>query len=172
MISFREIIGGALTRFVPGAVLGQAAMIAFLLIGEPPLVLGDLGILAAFTGLMATGYAAILSAARRRLRSDANVTGRRAFITGVAAGAFHFGFAALVGTLTVNDGLLLGVAAGAGAATLMFFPWIRLGRAAPDDAELPLAIPDDPALPASDDLDWIQSSRTSEADHVRRRPSP
>jgi hypothetical protein len=125
MVPFREILRGTAARFLPGAVLGQAAMIAVLLIGEPnQLHARDTGILALFTGLMAAGHLGALGTVRRALRDDADVTGRRALITGAAAGAIHFGVATAVGGMTVETGYPLAFLAGALAALGMFFPWI------------------------------------------------
>lgn len=125
MVPFRDVLRGTAARFIPGAVLGQAAMIGILLIGEIDSIhAGDLGILAAFTGLMAAGNLAALGTIGRALRDDANVSGRRALITGAAAGAIHFGVATAVGGMTIEAGYPLAFLAGALAALAMFFPWI------------------------------------------------
>ena len=125
MDPFRDILRGTAARFVPGAVLGQAAMIAVLIVGEPDsLHAGDIGVLAVFTGLMAAGHLAALGTVGRALRDDANVSGRRALITGAAAGAIHFGVATAVGGMTIATGYPLAFLAGALAALAMFFPWI------------------------------------------------
>lgn len=125
MVPFRDILRGTAARFIPGAVLGQAAMIAVLVVGEPDGIHArDAGILALFTALMAVGHLGALATVRRALRDDADVTGRRALITGAAAGAIHFGIATAVGGMTVETGYPLAFLAGALASLGMFFPWI------------------------------------------------
>lgn len=171
MVSFREILRGTLTRFVPAAIVGQAVIIILLLAGEPyGLVWGDTTILAGFTLALAAGHLGALSAVRRFLRSDADVAGRRALISGLAAGAVHFGTAAALQDLTVTDGFPLGLESGAVAALLMFFPWIGRQQAAPVDVEIPREILDELALTESPDLDWPPVTQSAERERVRRDP--
>lgn len=169
MISFREILKGTITRFVPGAIIGQGLMIALLLIGEPaPLAWSDLIPLGIFTGTLAAGHLGALSAVRRFLRSDAHVSGRRALLSGLAAGAFHFGTAVYLGNLTVTNGYVLGLVAGAAGALSMFFPWIQTRRENTVDAIAGGDALDDRLLSESSDIDW--SSREDQvADRVRYR---
>ena len=169
MVTFREIVKGAISRFLPGAVVGQAAMIAFLLIGEPSgLALRDLPILAGFTALMTIGHAGALGVMRRMMRDDADVSGRRALIAGLAAGAFHFGIAAAVSTFTENQGFALAVFSGAAAATAMFFPWIRAQRPEAEFApSIPADVMDEMQLPPSTD-EWPLRDVRAEPERVKR----
>ena len=154
MISFREILKGTITRFVPGAIIGQGLMIALLLIGEPaPLQWRDFLVLGGFTATLAAGHLGALSAMRRFMRSDADVAGRRAMISGLAAGAFHFGTAAYLDTLTVTNGYVLGVFAGAAAAFSLFFPWLQSRQSGAEPSMVP-GVLDELALAESSDLDW------------------
>lgn len=169
MVKLADIVRGTVTRFVPGAVVGQAVMIGLLLIGEPTgLAWGDVPILGAFTGLLAAGNLAALGALRRSLRDDADVSGRRALITGIAAGAFHFGVAAAVDTLTVNDGLALAVLAGGAAAISVFFPWMGARRSHDADLELSARLTELEALPDGADHDWVLEKFDREIDRVKR----
>ena len=169
MISFREILKGTISRFVPGAIIGQSLMIALLLIGEPTgLGWQDVAPLAMFTTMLGAGHLGVLAVVRRLLRPDANVAGRRALISGLAAGAFHFGIAAYVGNLTVADGYVLGIVAGAAGALSMFFPWIRTRRDQTPDTAIPAHDLDDLALMEPSGLDWPPRS-DNVPEHVRSR---
>ena len=169
MLKLADIVRGTVTRFVPGAVVGQAVMIGLLLIGEPTgLAWGDVPVLAAFTSLLAAGNLAALGALRKSMRSDAEVSGRRALITGLAAGAFHFGIAAAVDTLTVNEGLALAVLSGGVAAISMFFPWMSAHDSSTTDGQLNTSFEDVEALPAGADLDWTLERKEQDTERMRR----
>ena len=170
MISFREILKGTITRFVPGAIIGQGLMIALLLIGEPaPLQWRDFIVLGGFTATLAAGHLGALSAMRRFMRSDADVAGRRAMISGLAAGAFHFGTAAYLNTLTISNGYVLGVFAGAAAAFSLFFPWLQ-SRRSDGEPSVVTGVLDDLALTESSNLD--RPERQADApERVKHRTS-
>lgn len=165
MVTFREIVAGSIRRFVPGAIIGQAAMIALLLIGEPVgLEWRDLTVLAGFTLLLEAGHLAALAFTRRSMRGDADVAGRRSLVAGLAAGAFHFGFAAAVGTLTEGQGMWLAALSGAAATVAVFFPWFRTAHEEP----LPIVpVEADLALSEAAELEWID--RELERERLKRR---
>jgi hypothetical protein len=125
MVDARSIIRGALTRTLPGTLLGNAGLIALSSFVRANLSAKTLA-LTVVTGLaVCCGSALTLLAMRSRLRTDAGVTGRRSFVVGL--GAFCVGLTARPFLHFVNPRgtyVLMG-AAGAMLAGAVFFPWLQ-----------------------------------------------
>ncbi len=124
MVRARDIIRGAVTRTAPGVLAGFAILIGASPSARSHLTPSNLCLTVAAALVTAAGSALTLVAMRTRLRADAAVAGRRAFIVGLA------GFAAAMTTRPflsfVNPGgeyLLMGLS-GVVLSAAMFFPWL------------------------------------------------
>ena len=134
MVRMRDIIRGAVTRTTPAVFLGFAVMVGSSSYARSQITLTKLGLTLVQALVVATGSSLALLAMRRRLRSDAGVAGRRAFITGLGA----FGLAITIRPFLpfvypAGDYLLMG-AAGATLAIGVFFPWLQSRE--PEDAAI------------------------------------
>lgn len=129
MITMRAILRGALTRVVPGFLLGSAVLIGASSVARSSITPGRLLSLILAAGSVGIGSALALIVMRRRLRDDAGVDGRRAFLVGLGSMAL---------TLTVRPFLPhIGIAAeyalfalsGAALSSAVFFPWLATRHA-------------------------------------------
>ena len=85
MISVGRIVRGAITRTLPGALLGWAGLISLSSRALATLTLSQAGLIFLAALATAAGSAGILLLFRNRLSADAGVDGRRAFLVGLAA---------------------------------------------------------------------------------------
>ena len=130
MISIREIVRGALTRTAPAALLCFAAFVASSPVSRSQASLARVGFLVAASLAAAGGSAFALTILRARLRDDAVVAGRRAFITGMAA--FGLDITARAFLLFGNPlgDLALMFASGLLIGGAMFLPWVQSAQPA------------------------------------------
>lgn len=130
MIRIRDIIYGALTRTAPGVLAGFALLASVSPYVRAHFTFASLGPIVTATLAVAAGSSLSLLAMRSRLRPDAAVGGRRAFIVGLAA--FGAGMTARPFLSFVNPAgeYLLMAASGAVLGAAMFFPWIESRTAA------------------------------------------
>jgi hypothetical protein len=150
MIATRSIIRGALTRTLPATWLGIYVLFAIAIRGGSQLPLHNL-VMGMLEGLpVAIGSAVALIGLRKRLRADAGVEGRRAFLVGLAGVALTISVAPFVAMRAPAEYLFTG-ACGLAIALAVFFPWIESRGA--HDASLhelhSLSIQDD--LPSGSD---------------------
>jgi hypothetical protein len=126
MVSVREILRGAVTRFVPTVAAGAVAiLLAF--DGQNVRHVPASGWLLIGALLLAetVGFVSLLSWSRYRLDARANVGGRRSVIAGL------FGIVGLFAASTVSQGasipwaLTIALGAGAIAGSTMYWPWLR-----------------------------------------------
>ncbi len=133
MVPFRDIIRGAVSRFLPGWLL---TLVAVPLVFAPKslLELGPVqfGLLTDYTVAAVSGYVASLFVMRHRLRTDADVLGRK----GVVAGASSVG--ALLITSLLPHGLRSYVTiatiyftVSAGVTLALYAPWLRSKAGSP-----------------------------------------
>src|SRR5256885_4484558 len=134
-----EILRGAGGRFFPGAVVG--ALATSLVFGPMPFVASMwprwvTGSLAA--ALLATlGFAAVIFLAKRFLRADAEIAGRKSVVAGFAAAGAAFAILAFTNSYLVmslslfrlsmyhiGQTLAIPVIAGAVTTLAIYFPWI------------------------------------------------
>lgn len=128
MISFKEIVRGALTRTAPAAFLGFAALVASSPLTRSRVSVTRVGLLVLAALSVAAGSALVLALLRSRLRDDAAVAGRRAVITGLAALALGLTARAfLVFGNPLGDYSLM-FASGMLVGGAMFLPWVRTSR--------------------------------------------
>lgn len=129
MIRAVEIIRGAVTRTVPAVLVGFALLVGSSSYARAHISLARIALTVAAAFAVAAGSALALLAMRSRLRSDAAVAGRRAFITGLAGFALATTIRPFLSFVhPAGDYLLMG-AAGAALAVTMFFPWLESRRA-------------------------------------------
>jgi hypothetical protein len=139
MITPAEIVRGALKRFLPGAAIGALAtssvfgLTPFAAAVWPRWVGGSI-----FAAVLASlGFAAIIFLARRYLRPDAEIAGRKSVVAGFAAAAAAFTILSFSGSYLVMSlslfrfsayqigrTLAIPVLAGAVATFAIYFPWI------------------------------------------------
>jgi hypothetical protein len=126
MSSIRDVFVGALTRFLPGAVLGFASIVVLfdLVSGIPVSVLQYP--LIAWTSALTAGFAAALLGIRSRLRADADVRGRRSLVAGFCSAGALAAVGLLAQGLTLGAELAVGLALGSAVGMGMYFPWIRV----------------------------------------------
>ena len=86
MVSSSSIVRGALSRTFPGVLVGFGALIALSTHSQTTTVtLAKLALTAIASLAAAGGSAAMLLLLRHRLRADAGVAGRRAFLVGLGS---------------------------------------------------------------------------------------
>jgi len=133
MITWRSILRGAFTRFLPGAAGLILALVAMVVARGTVLDDGWTRLLALEVASLSAGYAVVLGFMRRQLRADAVPDSGKSMIVGAAATAV---------LLLVTDSIphwrpwslaLASFSAGGLSAALMFFPWLTR-RAAADPA--------------------------------------
>ena len=134
MVSVRQILRGALLKTAPAALVGFA-----FLIGASPFARSEISVARIVSSVagaiaIAAGSAVVLLLVRGRLRADAVVDGRRAFIVGLASMGLALTVRAFVGAVgTVGEYALI-AATGALVSTAMFWPWMRGRSVATEDA--------------------------------------
>lgn len=127
MISWRSILRGAATRFVPGvgAFLGASYLLTALLKG---ISIGSTQVagFAMFALCLTAGYIAMLALLRQKLHATVRVTDRRSFLAGFAAVGVLVGLSMLhwspTPPFTVDA---LAFLAGAATTLATFFPRLR-----------------------------------------------
>lgn len=127
MTSFREIVRGAVSRFLPGFLL---TLVAFPLLFAPrtfvELELIQIARLSGYTVAALAGYAASVLAMRSRFRPDAELVGRKSVVAGTCS----------VGAVLITSFLPHGLrsyatlmatyfAVSAGVTLVLFMPWLR-----------------------------------------------
>lgn len=125
MISLRTIVRGMLVRFLPGLVVGTAVLYGLARLSGPVYV-GWLR-LAIANGKIAIGYAAVLVLLRYRLRTDADVAGRRSAVAGLLVPAAYLCGITTWAPLTSTGpfSTVAHVAIGAALAVGIYFPWLK-----------------------------------------------
>ncbi len=125
MLSARQIVRGALLKTAPGALVGFAILVGASSFARSEISVGRIGTSIAGAAAIAVGSALVLLVSRRRLRADAGVDGRRAFIAGLASLALGLTLRPFVGAIGMFGEYALMAASGALVSTAMFWPWIR-----------------------------------------------
>jgi hypothetical protein len=126
MITIREIVRGAVTRFLPTAGTGALAiLLAFDGRNVSAIRPAGWALLAGLLLAETTGFAALLWRTRYRLEGKADVAGRRSVVAGALGIVGLF-----VGSILSQGAapvwpLLLGAASGALAGAITFWPWMR-----------------------------------------------
>ena len=126
MVPVRDILRGAFTRFLPAA--GGGAFAILLAFDGRNVAAIQPGGWALFAGLMLAetgGFATLLWRLRFRLEGKAAVAGRRSVVAGALGIVGLFVESIFAQGAAPGWALLLGVAAGAGAGVLTYWPWIR-----------------------------------------------
>jgi hypothetical protein len=129
MVRWSEILRGAFTKFLPGA-LGLMAVVLALEFSRgvrlSPLAAQVFSV--EVLGL-AAGYAGALALMRARLRSDVAINTKRSAIVGVAAATGLLALMAFIGGPWHVWSLgIASFATGAISAGLMFLPWLTRAR--------------------------------------------
>jgi hypothetical protein len=138
MVRWQSIFRAAFTKFLPGAVALIAILVGVTIVRGIQLSPRTPLIFAIEVGCLAGGYAGVLGAMRRKLRSDAAPDGRKSFIAGLAATALLLLVTELPATWHLWSLAIASFATGAGSAGLMFFPWLTR-RPARSDWDSPSA---------------------------------
>jgi hypothetical protein len=166
MNAIRDVIVGALTRFLPAAVLGFASIVVlFDLVGGTPVSMLQYPLIAWASALTA-GFGAGVLAIRSRLRSDADVRGRRSLVAGFCSAGALAAVGLLAQGFTLGAELVLGLGLGSAVGVGMYFPWIRvpgISKAlggSPAEGGLS-STRGQGALRADPDLSVIRSSKTT-----------
>jgi len=126
MIRLRDIASAALLRFLPATAIGTIGITALLFgpIAQMPLPAW------LFLGKalleQTAGFALTLLIYRRRLGSDAAVSGSRTLLVGAFGTALLVGAASAGGAVIPrNAEALVWTLTGAAAAAIMYWPWLR-----------------------------------------------
>ena len=126
MVSIREILQGALTRFLPTAGGGALAiLLAFDGRNVAGIHVTGWLLLAAMLMCETVGFASLLWRVRFRLERGAAVTGRRSVIAGALGIVGLFAGSVFAQGAGLRFALLLASAAGAAAGSLVYWPWLR-----------------------------------------------
>ena len=136
MVTVREILRGAFTRFLPAAG-GGALAILLAFDGRNVAAIQPAG-WALFAGLLlaqTVGFATLLWRLRFRLEVTAGVAGRRSVVAGALGIVGLFVESIFAQGASTGSAILMGVAAGAGAGVLTFWPWMRRRVSASELAE-------------------------------------
>jgi len=126
MVTVREVLRGAVTRFLPTAGFGALAiLLAF--DGRNVSAIRPAGWVLLVGLLLAetTGFAVLLWRARYRLEEKADVAGRRSVIAGALGIVGLFAGSILSQGAGLVWPVVLGAASGALAGALTFWPWMR-----------------------------------------------
>ena len=127
MLSARDILRGALTRFLP-AWLAAVTFTLAVVDGQSPFTLTSTQLLLFSFCCLASlaGYTGSLVAMRRRLRSDAAVDGRKSFVAGVCSvGALIIVFALPHGLRGYATVVATYFATSAAVTLVLYAPWLR-----------------------------------------------
>jgi hypothetical protein len=132
MIELRRILRGAIVGVLPGFLVGWAAFVASSAYSRSIITPGRilLSVLAGATA--AAGSSAVLFLLRHRLRSNAGVDGRRAFVVGLGTVGIFITIRPFLPHIgTVGEVALVGIT-GAALSLAMFFPWLRSRSSEPE----------------------------------------
>ena len=130
MLSISQVVRTTVIRFFPAAATGLIALTAAFVPGSlAEMPLGAWLYLAGILGAQALGFLLVLLHYRPRLEPSAGVTGARSVVVGAFSSALLLAVATGGQAFLPQWGLWLGATlTGAGAAGVMFWPWLRHGR--------------------------------------------
>lgn len=125
MISLRDVLRGATTRYLPSCLVGLVALLALLrLILGGPMNVGWTNILPQMV-VLAAGYVTTLILMRYRLRADADVAGTRSIVAGLVTPAALLCSLIFIRPTSAISFSALSLVLGGTMALLMFFPWLK-----------------------------------------------
>ena len=124
MTSVRSIVRGAIGRVLPGFAVGWALFVAFSPYARSIVTPGRIATALLAGAAAALGSTIALSVMRRRLRSDAGVDGRRAFLVGIGALAVTLAARPFLPHLGTVGEYALMASSGAVLAAGVDFPWL------------------------------------------------
>lgn len=129
MITMRAILRGALTRVAPGFLLGSAVLIGASSVARSNITAGRILTLFLVAGTAAIGSTLALTVMRRRLRDDAGVDGRRAFLVGLLCVPLSISVRPFLPHIGTAAEFALLALSGAALSSAVFFPWLATRRA-------------------------------------------
>ena len=126
MVESKAIVRGTLARFLPTSAFLMGVGLVPLILSRTPGLSVRAPILAALEVAGATiGYGAALWVMRKRLSSDAPVSGRQSIVAGVVGPVvIMFAFMVIGSPHTLMSLSVGSLAAGAALGLTMFFPWL------------------------------------------------
>jgi hypothetical protein len=124
MITMRDILRGAVGRVLPGFLVGWALLVASSSHSRSLVTPGRIALSVLMAGAAALGSTIALSVMRRRLRSDAGVGGRRAFLVGLGTVGITITVRPFLSGIGAAGEYGLVTLSAAALATAMFVPWL------------------------------------------------
>ena len=124
-VSLGEVTKGALSRFLPGSLIGLGWLTTVALdLSVSDQVLASTGGLLGLAGALTLGFGLGLAGLRRWLFPDAKVSGRKSFVAGLLSPVAAFIGATLSGGLSGLEIPFVMALVGALMALGMFFAWL------------------------------------------------